>query len=522
MLQRPIRIGVDIGARTLTAAWSTRRMGGRVEWRYLQSRRMPDGASHSLPRDLAQLLRPLRRLRFIASLTLCAPTSYVRLLTVQVPDPKRLPDAVREHLPALLPFDVERAQYGFRLRRQSRIDDQWECQVSMAACEAAPLLQDLAALWDAGWAPSAVAPAALALAQTARTLNVLGQDSAVLMEIAERRTTMVLVEAGDVVYARDVALGTDHLIDALTARVSIGESTMSLARDEAESLIQETGIPEAAAGAKLGSRGIPTATYLAMLQPILEQLVSEIRRTMTFGAQAAKAAVPIRVLVSGGGSRLPRMEPWLSQQLAVPVSRINCEPLLGKEGAAAAIACGLALFEQSPRPDLAPRPARARRLFLQSAALLWRGVVLAAMLIWVGIGVWQVRRHAVSRELQALGIRWVAAKPVVELESALTTHTQLVQQLAVQGGVPVEWFSRLARGFPNPIRLIRLSAQATGDVHVEGEAQEREQTAEAYISELGVWLERSRVCRQVQLGATGRATEDDPLAEFTLTCQLMR
>jgi len=161
-------------------------------------------------------------------------------------------------------------------------------------------------------------------------------------------------------------------------------------------------------------------------------------------------------------------------------------------------------------------------MFLESAALLWRGLILAAMLIWVGIGVWQVRQHAVSRELQALGIRWVAAKPVVELESALTTHTQLVQQLAVQGGVPVEWFSRLARDFPSPIRLVRLSAQTQGGVQVEGEAQEREQTAEAYISELGSWLERSRVCRQVQLGSTGRATENDPLAKFALTCQLIQ
>jgi hypothetical protein len=233
-LQRPVRIGVEVGASTLKAAWSTRRVGGRAEWHFLQCRRTQDNTS-SLPRGLGQLLHPLRRWRCLASLTLCAPTSYVRLLTVQVDNLKRLPEAVREHLPKLLPFDVERAQYEFRVKRQSRVDDQWECQLSLAACEAGLLQQDLGALWDAGWAARAVAPAALALAQTAKTLNVLGQDSAVLMEIGERRTTMVLVEAGEVVYARDVALGTGHLSDALTARVAVGESTVSLARDEADS-----------------------------------------------------------------------------------------------------------------------------------------------------------------------------------------------------------------------------------------------------------------------------------------------
>ncbi|MBI4003440.1 MAG: pilus assembly protein PilM [Candidatus Omnitrophica bacterium] len=521
MLQRPVRIGVDVGARTLKAVLRTRPVGGGAQWHFLQCRRAQDDAA-SLPGDLGQLLRPLRRWRYLASLTLCAPTSYVRLLTVQVNNLKRLPEVVRGHLPKLLPFDVERAQYEFRVKRQSRVDDQWECQLSLAACEAALLQQDLAALWDAGWAARAVAPAALALAQTAKTLNVLGQDSAVLMEIGERRTTMVLVEAGEVVYARDVALGADHLIDALTARVSVGASTVSLAREEAEALMQETGIPETAGAVALGSRGIPAATYLAMLQPILEQLVSEVRRTMTFGAQAAKAAVPIRVLVSGEGSRLPNVERWLSQQLAVTVSRLNCEPLVGREGATAAIACGLALFEQAPKPNLAPRPARQRWLFLQSAARLWRGLVLATLLIWSGAGVWHLRRQGVSRELQTLANRWIAVKPVVELQAALIVHTQLVQRLVVQGGVPLEWFGRLARNFPTPVRLVRLSAQAKGDVHLEGEAQEREQTAEAYVSELGLWLERAHACRQVSLGSTGRATADDPLAKFTLTCQLMR
>src|SRR3989338_4193516 len=282
LFRRPVRIGLDLGAQTLKAAWAIRRSGGRGEWHFVQRRRTPDTAANGLHQDLTQLLHPVRRLRCTASLALCAPTSYLRLLTVRTPELKRLAGAVREPLPTLLPLEVERAQYEFRVLRQSRLDDQWECRLSVAACEAAPLQHDLRALWDAGWTTWAVAPAALALAQTAKALNVLGQDAAVLMEIAERRTTMALIEAGEVVYARDVALGTEHLIDALTARVSIGESTISLARDEAASLIQETGIPDPAGGGQLGSRQLPMTTYAAMLQPILEQLVSEVRRTMTF------------------------------------------------------------------------------------------------------------------------------------------------------------------------------------------------------------------------------------------------
>ena len=133
-----------------------------------------------------------------------------------------------------------------------------------------------------------------------------------------------------------------------------------------------------------------------------------------------------------------------------------------------------------------------------------------------------MKRQAVSHELTALASRWAEAKPVVELQADLTAHTQLVQRLMVQGGVPLEWFSRLSRDFPNPVRLVRLSAQAKGEIHLDGEAQEREQTAEAYVSELGLWLERTHVCRQVSLGSTGRATEHDTTVKFSFTCQLMR
>ena len=523
MVRRSVRVGLDLGAQTLKAAWATRRFGGRVEWHYAQCRRSPGSSPDGLRHDLTRLLRPLRRRRVDASLVLCAPTSYVRSLTVRIHELKQLSHAVRDHLPTLLPFEVERAQYEFRVRHQQRLDGQWACQLSMAACEAAALGQDLQALWGAGWATWAVAPAALALAQTAKALHALGQDPAVLMEIAERRTTMALVEAGDVVYARDVALGTDHLTDALTARVSIGASAVSLAREEAASLIRETGIPDAAAGATvLGSSRLPTATYAAMLQPILEQLVSEVRRTMTFGAQAAKLSEPIRVLISGEGSHLPRIEPWLSQQLGMPVKRLNCESLLGSEGETAAIACGLALFQQPPEPNLQPRPARQRWLLVQSEARLWRALAAIAAAIWIGAGVWQLRRQAGASQVHTVQSRWAKAQPVAELQDALQAHTQLVQQLVVHDAVPLAWFGRLGSGFPDPVRLVSLSVKTTGEVLMDGEAQERDQTPEAYVFALGLWLEYARVCGQVQLESTTRTGENGSMVRFSLTCRMIR
>ena len=154
--------------------------------------------------------------------------------------------------------------------------------------------------------------------------------------------------------------------------------------------------------------------------------------------------------------------------------------------------------------------------------MLFRSLAVAAVLIWLGVGVWQLRRHGLSRQVKMLEARWVQVQPIEALQAALQAHTQLVQRLVVRDGVPLDWFSRLARDFPGPVRLVDLSVQGTGDVRMDGEAQERGQTPEAYVSELALWLDRSRVCGHVQLGATGRTGADDTLAKFSLTCQLIR
>ena len=522
VLQGPQRIGVEVGARTLKAAWVAHRPGGRTAWQFVQCPRSHDAGPEALQRDLSQLLRPLYRQRFLASLTLAAPTSYVRSLTLQVADLKRLPDAVREQLPQLLPFDVDRAQVQFRVRRRQPVDGQWDCLVSVAACDAASLRQELEALWQAGWGAHCAAPAALALVHAAKALDAVRQDPVVMMEIGERRTTIVLVEDGEVMYARDVALGMDHFIDALTAQVSVGDRTISLSREEAQALLQTVGIPEPAAGAHAGPREIPVTTYVAMIQPVLEQLVSEVKRTMTSGTHAAKAASPGGVLISGEGSRMPNCDQWFSKQLAVPVARLTCERFVGSEGKASAITCGLALCDRSFPLDLQPPPFRRRWALTRTAAMAWRGLAVVTMGVWLGAGLWYVRDRAVSHQVRALEARRQSLQPVVALRDAVEAHTLLVRRLTIDRGVPVDWFRRLATDFPIPVRLTKLVLDAEAPVSMEGQAQERDSPAAAALSSLTLWLGQATLCGNTQLGSSHPQATDDTLVAFSLTCQLLR
>ena len=516
-IRRPVRIGLELGERALTVVWTVRHVGGRVELRCRQQRRSAGASAEALRRDLAQLLAPLRRHRLRGRPILAAPPSYIRRLTVPAQDAKRIPEAVREQLPALLPFDVQQAQFSY-LVQEPRSEGVWT--VSVAACEAAPLQHALEALWQIGWVSSAVTPAALALAHTARAVQAVGPEPIILMEMGEDQTTMALVMAGDVISARDVALGLGHLEDALMSQVSIGERTLSLAREEATALAREVGIPQDATASTVGRAQLPLATYRAMIQPVLEQLVTEVRRTMSLWAQNPRAPIPQRILVSGAGAQLPGCEPWLSGQLEMPVARLNCDPLLDSYGSTAAVACGLALFDRPPALDLQPKVFRRRVVATRFAARLWPVLAWAALLVGVGAGSWHVGRRHAAQQLATLTARSDNLAPVRILQEAVAGHAQLVRRLEVEQSLPVAWFHQLAHEFPNSVRLMRVRVGADHGVSLVGEAQEREQSPEAHVSELTLWLEQAAVCQDVQLGSTSRLQETGNIVEFALTCRL--
>lgn len=514
-----MRIGLELGARTLKVAWRFKRPSGEIAWGYREQPRSQDRRLDTVSHDLAQLLRPLRRYRLRAHVVLAAPISSLRWLTVHVADLSRIPDAVREQLPSLLPFDVEHAQVQFVLRRQQRVDQGLECTVSVAACERTALQQELEALWRIGWTPSEVIPAALALVATAKALDAIQDEPAAFIDIGEHRTTIALIDHGDVVYARDVTLGDDHLTDVLMGQVTIGGTTLSLTREQAHALKRHAGIPDAQGLAAVGQPPIPTTTYLAMIQPILEQLASEVRRTMTFGANAAMTATPTHVWLSGEGARLPHSEEWFSKQLGVPVTSLRCDQLFGSNAAMAAITCGLVLGERRSTLDLQPRTWHRRRVWVSIAAGIWKGLATVILLLWLGVGVWAFHHRRVSQQLTTLETRWRALQPVLVLQESLETHTRLTQHLMAERGVSLDWFRQLTRGFPPAVRLTRLVVGSESTVQMTGQAQEREQTPEAAVSAFTQWLERSKMCRDVQLGSTARGGPTGNLVEFTLTCQ---
>ncbi len=510
-----LRIGLEIGTRTVRAVWTA---GGRG-WERRVRTRAADAAA-TLAQDLAALLGPLRRRRLSAALALVAPASSVRLLTIRARDAKHVPAALADALPGVLPFEIARAQISHQVRRSSRAGDAADYTVSVAACEREALAPMLDALWRAGWAPSAVVPSGAALAQAAAAGGRSAHDTVLLVDLGASRTTVTLLDEGSLAYSRDVALGVEHMTEALTGQISVGGVTWRLSWEDAERLLRETGMPASDQILRFGGRELPASAYLGLVQPILEHVLSEIRRTMAFGSQTASVASPQRVLLSGPGGVMPGLAEWCGQHLGLPTELLDVSQWLGADGAADALLCGAANGARTAALDLQPAAARQRQAFLVSSTRLTQLLAVCTLALWLGTAWWHWQRRDLAQAAAALDARSAALQPVVAVQEALASQDEVERQLLSGQPATLDWFRRLADDFPNAVRLSELVVEQTGAVKMRGEAEEREQSPEASVSELALWLDAEGLCQAAQVDSTERPDAAEPLMAFALSCQL--
>jgi Tfp pilus assembly PilM family ATPase len=515
-------IGLELDSRLLRVVWTTRRPDGNLLWGYREQSHPLGEDRRALLDGLKALLSPLRRHRLHARVLLLAPNSYLRRLTLPHAEPQ-LAEAIRQQAPALLPYDINDTVYAYHVEQQRATQNGVEREVIVAACERAALEQLLGALWAIGWVPSRVVPSALALLKAIKWAGLLPKGSLMLVNLAYDQTTIALVEHGRVVYARDVAIGHRHLIEALTAQASIGGRPVALTQEQAEALLRSRGFPragEGVPGAGAGTGPLPAAVYQATLQPILEQLVGEIRRTIHFGGEPVSAAAPQTLLFSGAGMQVPHGVEWFTHQLGMPATLLECNPMPDAPGSVSAVACGLGVSERDTGLDLQPKSGRHRMAIIRGARFLQQALLVSFAVLVLATARWSIHDQLLVRRLRALERRYNDLRPVAALREEMAGYTALIQQLVTSQAVPPPWLRQLSRDFPDPVRLNRLGVNAKGLVTMAGETQARQESPEVYVSELALWLAKHAVCHNVQLGHTRRLDEQGQMVTFSLTCQL--
>lgn len=194
------------------------------------------------------------------------------------------------------------------------------------------------------------------------------------------------------------------------------------------------------------------------VQPVLSELVGEIRNSVQFFASLPGRAAIARILVTGGGAQLRGFLDQLQAETRLPVLPISPLSLVDTSGLALspdqvalidpvlATPIGLALPEAIPgakKFNLVPAEVveRAEQRRLQRYAITGGIAALVLVLAFSGWRFWQVhqansRITSLTSSVATLKAQVVQYDPVVRATDAVRTSTTQVQQVAAHA---VDW-----------------------------------------------------------------------------------
>lgn len=209
------------------------------------------------------------------------------------------------HAEEHIPFDIADVNLDFHVT--GRTED--AIHVLMAACKRDKIANLKQAIQLAGKQPMVIDVDAFAL-QNCYELNYEPQTGQVvaLLNIGASTTNINILNGAQSVFTRDASFGGNQYTSLL-------QKELGLTFDQAESVKRGMPVPEGAEQRELGP----------ILDTVSDILALEIQKTMDFyraTAEDGESAVQ-KILISGGGSKLPGLVEFLSHRFEIPVEMFD-------------------------------------------------------------------------------------------------------------------------------------------------------------------------------------------------------
>lgn len=261
-----------------------------------------------------------------------------------------------------------------------------------------------------------------------------------LIDIGSGSSHIAFVNAGELQFAREVSTGSDHFTQSLAGSIFVDGKEIDLSEEQAEALKRLHGFPQASEGGKTED-GIPMQEIRVMMGPVLERLVSEIKRTRDFFEERFRVEKVNGFYITGGGALMANLSELLEQELDGPVQVFNpFEHISLKKfgdrqslldmGPRFAVAAGLALDRKS---DLNLLPDKMKssgvlRVLKQLSGYILMILVLMMALLYQGVNR-EIKQ--VQNKFKQAREDYLAAKPMrdqfLALQKELTQLRNLEQ-----------------------------------------------------------------------------------------------
>ena len=428
----PETIGLDIGSHSIKLVGLKVTSRGRVPTHF-GVKEIPQGNDRESLDFIAEIIKALFREVGLkpgkVKLTVSGAGVHIRQMTLPTMPKAELPEAVRWEIKESLAFPAETARIEFHILDEFIEDNVPKLALIVAACPHPLIDRTLSLAAKAGLKPVHLDVAPFAL------WNVLlgwggfqSEEGVVLADIGEDKTGLHFFQGGILQFSREITPAGGDITRAIMEGIGSAEEP-NLLYERAERIKKEVGIPAEGTSEGTAGESISTSKISFWVRPVMEKMAAEVRRSLDYYRNQFNAERMDRLLLTGGGSNLKNIAPYLAHELGLPVERSNPLPrifsvsqktdgqMLDQMGPLFTVAAGAAL-------------AGPKRIeFLQAAAPLWSGPRLEkliprlslpiALLIFLCIA-WYMNGQLTSLQKERDG-KMAKAKALEVLRTQLTS-----------------------------------------------------------------------------------------------------
>jgi Tfp pilus assembly protein PilN len=366
-------------------------------------------------------------------------------------------------------------------------------------------------------------PAVAAAADRAMELSAAGPVSLVFYA-GEHGSVLAAAAAGQLKFVRQIALGTESLVEAMSREVRTSapdHAAVTLDASEAGALLFSVGVPRRDQVVD-AARGINGDAILPLLQPTLQRVVVEVKQSLRFSLSEQERE-QARLYGIGPGAAVPRLVELIAEQAGLKLEKSestgNADGNIG------------AWVRRPLGVNLLPRSLSGQRMTTRLQRCLWAGVAAALALVAVDAVMTRTELSQLVSERTTLKGRLDAAKSSTEVQAKLIDAqaglASAKERMSARLDGSASWDAAmvmLSQKTPDSVRLSQVQFMMDNDQPVcklSGQAPLAEQgksTLQVYMDALAA----VPIVKECKLGATTRGEESgDVVQNFEMTLVLV-
>ncbi len=305
-------VGLDIGSSSVKAVELNKRGSGlelvNLGYENLQVDTIVDGQIMEL-NNVSNVISSIFSEQQIRTTRVAAGVSGHSVIVKNIVLPQMSEEELQEsfswHAEEHIPFDIADVNLDYQLTGNSSDS----LQVLMAACKSDKIANVKQAIQLAGKNPVIIDVDAFAL-QNCYEVNYQPRhgDIVALLNIGAATMNINILNGTRSVFARDASVGGSQYTSLL-------QKELGLSFEQAEAVKRGGTLPE----------GIEPRPIQPIIETVSDILALEVRKTMDFfRATASDAESSIqKILLAGGGSKLPGLAEYLARRFEIPVEVFN-------------------------------------------------------------------------------------------------------------------------------------------------------------------------------------------------------